>query len=145
MKRIRRLSLLLILTLSTSLFSGQKSQHFYNVDKEIKVEGTIQEITMEPRYKNTSPFLVIVLEKKGNHQKYQVEVSPGWFFEYDFHKGENLTVLGSLYTAAENSQNIIAREIRFRGDTLVLRDKHGFPNWRGGKMKRKGKRKGINY
>lgn len=126
---------------------GQKTQHFYNVDKEITVAGTIQEIIMEPRYKDTSPFLVILLEEKKTRKLYQVEISPVWFFDHDFHKGEDLTVKGSLYSSDGKSLNIIAREVQSRGETLFLRDKHGFPNWRGGKgqTKKRGKGKGKLY
>jgi hypothetical protein len=39
--------------------------------------------------------------------------------------------------------NIIAREVLFKGQILVLRDKHGFPNWRGGGQSGgKGRRRG---
>jgi len=141
------LTLLLILSLISISSFGQKIQHFYNVDKEITVEGMIQEIIMEPRYKDTAPFLVVLLEEKKTQKLYQVEISPVWFFDHDFHKGENLKVKGSLYSPDGKSLNIIAREVQSRGETLFLRDKHGFPNWRGGKgqMKRRGKGKGKFY
>lgn len=142
MRHLKLGILVLLLACAGSAFS-QTTPHFYNVDKEIKVEGTIQEIIMEPRYKMTAPFLIIILEEKDTKKRYHVELSPAWFFEQNFHKGENLVVVGSLYSTGENTQNIIAREVSFRGETLILRDKHGFPNWRGGQMmKRKGRRKG---
>jgi len=140
-----KLSLFFISAIFACFSFGQEPQHFYNVDKEIKVEGTIQKIIMEPRYKNTAPFLILVLEKKDTQQRYNIEVSPVWFFDHDFHKGENVVVIGSLYSTKEKTQNIIAREMRFRGETLVLRDKHGFPNWRGGPMKKRGGRKGKRF
>lgn len=121
---------------------GQKPTHYYNVDTEKKIKGTIQEIKMEPRYKDKSPFLIVILEEKNTKQKFNVEISPVRFFSQDFHKGESLEVVGSLYSDKEGKQNIIARQIRFKGETFVLRDKRGFPSWRGGKMKRKVKRKG---
>ncbi|UCC41330.1 MAG: hypothetical protein JSV96_07880 [Candidatus Aminicenantes bacterium] len=145
MRRQEKLSIFFIWIIFASLSFGQEPQHFYNVDKEIKVEGKIQKITMEPRYKNTSPFLIIMLEKKDTREIYKVEVSPVWFFDHDFHKGENLMVIGSLYSTKEKTQSIIARAIRSRGETLILRDKQGFPNWRGGPMKKKGRRKGKRF
>lgn len=129
-----------------SFASGQKPQkplHYYNVDSEKKIKGTIQEIIMEPRYKDTSPFLIVTLEEKDTHQRFNVEISPVRFFTHDFHKGEELEVIGSLYSK-EGSQNIIARQIRFRGEILILRDKHGFPTWRGSGMKYRKGRKGKN-
>ncbi len=139
-KRMRQkfiFSLMLILTLSLDLAFSQRPQHFYDVDKEIKIEGTIQKIVMEPRYKNTSPFLIVFLDEKKSKKSYKVELSPKRFFDYDLHKGENLMVTGSFYKTGATNLNIIAREIRFRGETLFLRDKHGFPNWRGGKKKKR--------
>ncbi|NIO48750.1 MAG: hypothetical protein GTN73_04830 [Candidatus Aminicenantes bacterium] len=130
-----------------SFSSGQEPQkphHFYNVDTERKIKGTIQEIIMEPRYKDSSPFLIIVLEEKNTHKKFIVEISPVRFFTHDFHKGEELEVVGSFYSK-EGSQNIIARQIRFRGEIIILRDKHGFPAWRGGGMKQKKRRKGRGF
>jgi len=130
-----------------SFSSGQEPQkplHFYNVDTEKKIKGTIQEIIMEPRYKDSSPFLIIRLEEKKTHQKFIVEISPVRFFTHDFHKGEELEVVGSLYSK-EGSQNIIARQIRFKGENFILRDKRGFPAWRGGGMKHQKRRKGKRF
>ena len=136
---------LVFILIFSGLVLGQKTPHFYNVDKEIRVEGPIQEINMEPRYVDTSPFLIIKLKDTKTQQMYNIELSPVWFFEQNFYKGEVLVVVGSLYVSGDNNLNIIAREVRFRGETLILRDKHGFPNWRGGKMKRQGRKKGKEF
>ena len=147
MKRLAVLTLFMLSLWASIPSFCQEAQHFYNVDKETKVEGTIDRIIMEPRYKDTSPFLIVSLKEKNTKQLYQVEVSPVWFFDYDFHKGESLIITGSLYSKGENSLNLIAREIQFKGEILALRDKHGFPNWRGGKTlsKRRGKGKGKRF
>lgn len=147
MKRNGRVYWLVILLLACFPAFGQKTEHFYNVDKEIRVEGKIQKIVMEPRYKNTASFLIVYLEEKGTKKIYTVEISPVWFFDQDFHQGENLTVIGSLTSSGENGLNIIARQVQMRGETLILRDKHGFPTWRGGKglSSRKGRRKGKRF
>jgi hypothetical protein len=131
-----------VLGVATGLSLAQTSPHFYNIDSERQVEGTIQDIVMEPRYNDSAPFLVLKLEEKGTHILYNVEISPAWFFEYDFHKGESLKVVGSFYSTEEKKMNIIAREVQFKGQTLVLRDKHGFPNWRGGQSSGKGRKRG---
>ena len=138
-------SLLLILTLSPCFVSSQKQEHFYDVDKETKIKGKIQKIVMEPRYKNTSPFLIVFLDEESTKKSYRVELSPKRFFDYDLHKGENLMVTGSFYKTGLNNLNIIAREIRFRGETLILRDKHGFPNWRRGKKKKRDRSTGHRF
>ena len=126
---------------------GQNTEHFYNVDKELRVEGKIQKIVMEPRYKDNSPFLIVTLEEKDTKKLYTVEISPIGFFDQDFHKGEHLIVTGSLTSSGEKEMNIIARQVQSKGETFILRDKHGFPTWRGGKglSSRKGRRKGKRF
>ncbi len=147
MKRLSIWGLFVVLIYAAALSFGQKKEHFYNVDKEITVKGTIKEIKMEPLYKNTSPFLVIILKENKTNNIFKVEISPVWFFDHDFHQGEYLVVKGSFYASEENVRNIITREVQFSGQTLFLRDQHGFPNWRGGKgqTNRKGKRKRDLY
>jgi hypothetical protein len=147
MKRKVKVFWLVMLLLAPFLSFGQKTEHFYNVDKEIRVEGKIQKIVMESRYKDTAPFLIVLLEEKNTKKVYTVEISPVWFFDQDFHQGEHLSVVGSLTSSGKNGMNIIAREVQLRGDTLVLRDKHGFPTWRGSKglSTRKGRRKGKRF
>lgn len=147
MKRAGKVLWFIILLLASFPAFGQKTEHFYNVDKEIRIEGKIQKIVMEPRYKDTASFLIVYLEEKDTKKLYTVEISPVWFFDQDFHQGEHLTVTGSLTSSGENGLNLIAREVQMRGDTLILRDKHGFPTWRGGKglSSRKGRRKGKRF
>lgn len=125
-------------------FSGQKAQHFYDVDKEIQIEGKIKKIVMEPRYKTTAPFLVLVVQDKKSQLEYNVEVSPTWFFSRNFHVGEDLRVMGSTYSDG-TTKNLIARQIMTRGKWHVFRDKNGFPSWRGRKMQHKKKRDVIRY
>ncbi|MGD2245954.1 MAG: hypothetical protein PVI11_05335 [Candidatus Aminicenantes bacterium] len=122
----------------------QTTGHFYNVDTENKINGTIHRIIMEPRYKDASPFLIVVMEEKKTKEMYNVEISPVRFFTHDFHKGEVLEVTGSEYST-DGQKNIIARQIRYRGEVIMLRDKKGFPAWRGGKMKQRKRRKGKRF
>jgi len=120
--------------------AGQTA-HFYNVDTERKVDGTIREILFEPRYEDRARYLILVLEEKQSRGVYRAEISPVWFFDHDLHVGESVEIVGSLYTK-EGTQYIIARELKSAGETFQLRDSRGFPTWRGGKMKRVGQRKG---
>ena len=117
---------------------GQTLPHFYNVDKETKIEGTVQDILMEPRYETRAPFLVVVLEEKETKRQFNVEISPAWFFKEDIHKGERLKVVGSLYGSGSGLVNLIAREVQCRGRTITVRDKRGFPSWSGGRRIRGG-------
>ena len=147
MKQKTGLILLMILLLVSLPSFGQKTENFYNVDQEIRIEGKIQKIVMEPRYKDNSPFLIVSLEEKSTKKLYTIEISPVGFFDQDFHKGEHLIVTGSLTSSGETEKNVIAREVQSKGETFILRDKHGFPTWRGGKgqMSRKGRRKGKRF
>jgi len=138
------LSLSGIFVLLTAPLFSQQTGHFYNVDKERQIQGKIQKIIMEPRYKTTSPFLVLVVKDQKTNQKYNIEVSPVWFFSQDFHTGEDLRVVGSYYSTG-NTHNIIARQIRFKGKWLELRDKHGFPSWSGGRMGGMGRHRGKKF
>lgn len=118
--------------LATGLTSGQTAGHFYDVNKEVKVEGLVRKISFEPRYKGTAPFLVLDVEESKSAKEYSVEVSPSWFFGQDIHGGERVKIIGSLAENPEGAPTIIAREIQLRGETIQLRDKRGFPNWQGG-------------
>jgi len=132
------------LFLLTTFSIGQKSRHIYNVNSERTIAGTIRKIGTEPRYRNSAPFVVLKLEEKGTHTIYNIEVSPVWFYDMNFHKGEELEVVGSFYLSDRKEPNLMAREIRFKGKVFLLRDKHGFPNWRSGRRQRKGRRHGKN-
>jgi hypothetical protein len=114
---------------------------FYNLDTERQVEGVIQEVLFEPLYENRAPFLVVVLKEDKTGVTYRVEVSPAWFFNYDLHQGEPVKVTGSFY-AKETASCLIARRLQAGGETFMLRDSRGFPNWRGGPTQVKGGRRG---
>jgi len=130
------ITLIALLTL-TGVSYGQPNKVFYNIDKEITVLGSVKEIILEPRYKNTAPFLIVKLEEKNTQTIYTVEVSPVWFFDKDIHKGETLQAVGSLSKRGSNNL-LVARTVKFKGKMFVVRDKHGFPNW----SRRSGRRKG---
>jgi hypothetical protein len=115
--------------------------HFYDVDKEVRFEGTVREVVLEPRYKGTAPFLVLRIEEKEQAKTTAVEVSPSWFFGEDIHAGEKVKGVGSLSEGPEGARTIIARELQLRGETVKLRDKRGFPSWQGGPRGRRGIRR----
>jgi len=117
--------------------AGQTTGHFYDVDKEVKLEGVVRQISFESRYKGTAPFLVLGVEESGSAKRYSVEVSPSWFFGNDIHGGEKVKIIGSLAEVPEGVPTIIAREIQLRGETIKLRDKRGFPNWQGGPQRKR--------
>ena len=89
--------------------------------------------------------MIILLEEKGSRQKFRVEIAPAGFFDQDFHKGETIKIVGAICGLECDCCNVIAREVQCRGDTVAVRDKHGFPNWRKGTgpMMPHGKIKGL--
>jgi hypothetical protein len=143
--RSRSVFALVLAVLAAGAAAGQTPQPFYNVDNEVRFEATVREIVLEPRYKGTAPFLVLRVEASEQAKKYNVEISPSWFFGQDIHGGEKVRVVGSLVESAEGVPTVIAREIRLRGETFTLRDKRGFPSWHeGAQRKRVIRRFGID-
>ncbi|MCU0243317.1 MAG: hypothetical protein MUE80_00905 [Acidobacteria bacterium] len=119
----------------------QTPGRFYDVDREVRFEGTVREVVLEPRYKGAAPFLVLRIEEAGGAGATDVEISPSWFFREDVHGGEKVKGIGSLSEGPEGRRTIIARELQLRGEILTLRDKRGFPNWQGGPRGRRGPRR----
>ncbi len=138
-------SLFVTLPLLAAVAAGpaarQAAGPFYNVDKEVRIEATVRQVVLEPRYKGTAPFLVLRVEDPGAAKAYDVEIAPSWFFGQDVHGGEKVKIVGSLFEAPGRTPTIIARELRLRGETYQLRDKNGFPRWQGGPKARRGARR----
>lgn len=123
-------------------WAGQ-AEHFYDVDTEVRIEGTVREIVFEARYKSRAPFVVLSLEEAGTGQAFRIEIGPSWFFGEDVHAGERVAVVGSLVRTEGDVKHVIARELRFRGETMIVRDRRGFPEWRGGRAGERGRRRGT--
>jgi hypothetical protein len=121
--------------------ASAQTRPFYNVDKEVRIEATVREVVLEPRYKGTAPFLVLRVAEAGSDRSFDVEIAPSWFFDQDVHGGEKVRIVGSMAETAGGTPTIIARELQLRGETFQLRDKHGFPNWQGGPRNKRGIRR----
>jgi len=132
--------LLALFVLFSCAVSAQEIPHFYNMDTETTLVGKVEEIVLEPRYENRAKFLILIVKNKEGRD-FICEISPSWFFNKDFHKGEHLSLVGSLYVDLEGRSHLIARQLKFQGELMVLRDKNGFPSWRGGKDKVEPKRR----
>jgi hypothetical protein len=130
---MRRAAAVLTAVLCWAAASGAQSvPHFYDVDAETRVEGAVQDIRLEPRYEGTAPFLILDLKEKKTARLFQVEISPAWFFSRDLHVGESLRIVGSLVSQPGQPALLIAREVMVQGEMITVRDKKGFPSWRGG-------------
>jgi hypothetical protein len=106
--------------------------YYYDLGKEIKIAGLIQEIRFEPRPEG-DPFLIILIQENSASPTYGVEIGPSGFFDLDLKKGERVKVVGSQCNMEMNCCNVIAREIRYRDKTVTVRDAYGFPVWRKGR------------
>jgi hypothetical protein len=136
LKQLRILAMACLVVCGVLNAYPQEPKHFYNVDREINISGTVSEIIMEPRYEDKAAFLTVILEERKTGKRFTVEISPAWFFEQDLHQGESLKITGSL--VAEGRVNLVmARQVRMGGQMMAVRDKHGFPNWRGGRGRQK--------
>ncbi|MBN2206004.1 MAG: hypothetical protein JW742_01250 [Candidatus Aminicenantes bacterium] len=123
---------------------GQQTGLFYNIDAEAAIEGTVREVIRTPLYQDRQPFIQVVLEDDAQ-ERTLVEVCPAWYADIDFRVGDRLSVVGSLSGAEGAPKSMIARIVEFEDRTLVLRDKRGFPNWRGGTRAKQGRRRGRGF
>jgi hypothetical protein len=115
---------------------SQPHKSFYRADREMVLEGTLQHVNAEQRYRGRSRFLIIKIRDKTTQDIYNVELCPEWFLDWDLQPGEPVKITGSLTRRRDDSRHVIARLINYKDRTRELRDKYGFPNWRGGRRRR---------
>jgi DNA polymerase III alpha subunit len=100
----------------------------YDVAKEVTVKGTVEEVKEVP---NPKGQIGIYLMVKSGAEILEVRLCPNSFlkeFEVAFKKGDQLTITGSKVKVDEKDV-ILAREIEFGNNKIVLRDKQGVPVW----------------
>jgi hypothetical protein len=104
--------------------------YFYNVDKETTIEGQIEDFKFESRYEGKGYFLILMVKDKASGQLIEVETAPVSFFNIDIYKGEKIQLVGSLTEDKKQGKKLVlARELKINNQTIVLRDRHGFPAW----------------
>jgi hypothetical protein len=100
----------------------------YDVAKEVTIKGVVEEIKEVP---NPKGQIGIYLMVKSGAETLEVRLCPNSFlkeFEVAFKKGDQLTITGSKVRVDEKDA-ILAREIEFGNNKIVLRDKQGVPVW----------------
>ncbi|MGB9103335.1 MAG: hypothetical protein WCC59_01140 [Terriglobales bacterium] len=100
----------------------------YDVAKEVTVKGTVDEVKEVPNPKGQVGIYLMV---KSGADTLEVRLCPNSFlkeFEVAFKKGDQLTITGSKVKVDEKDV-ILAREIEFGNNKIVLRDKEGVPVW----------------
>ncbi len=117
----------------------QTRPHFYDVDREVTIEGQIEDLRFENRYEGRGNFLVLLVKEKGSGELLEVETAPAWFFRSDIHKGERIRLTGSLTEESKDGRKLVmARELKIGNQTITLRDRRGFPAWSRGPGRRRG-------
>lgn len=148
MKRAFKISFALaaaILLLGESAATAQMGRgrgpgtRMYNPATEITLHGTIERVQknakpfqsesgMNRRYRR-DPHLILFMKTRSG--RYTVLVGPTPYVEaqrFQFHRGEWIEVTGSKQ-ADKDGNAVVARKIRRRGRTLILRNPRGIPEW----------------
>jgi hypothetical protein len=109
--------------------AGRRAR-MYNPATETTVKGTVEEVkTVSGRRGWHGIHLMLKTEDK----TLDVHLGPEAFLKekgFSFAKGDELEVLGSR-TTYRGGEAIIAREVKKGGETLVLRNEQGIPQWSG--------------
>jgi DNA/RNA endonuclease YhcR with UshA esterase domain len=107
-----------------------KAHRMYDPTTETTISGTIEEVhTIAGR----GGWSGLHLTLKTEDGEFDVHVGPAAYVEkehFTFAKGDEIEVTGSKVMYEEHDA-IIAREIVKDGETLTLRDAHGYPEWAG--------------
>jgi hypothetical protein len=100
----------------------------YNPATETTVTGTVEEVkTVEGRHGWHGTHLTL----KSADKTLDVHLGPESFLKakgFSFAKGDQVEVTGSK-VSAKGGEAIVAREVKKGGETLVLRDAQGIPQW----------------
>jgi hypothetical protein len=135
-------SLFLVLALAWSLPAQAGAFHFFDTQRLAEIQGKVQDITYEDVYGKRAKFLILTI-LSDDLRLFRVEVCPQWFFENDIAVGMKVRIQGALLDSGAGKLYLIARELSFQGERVVLRDRKGFPLWSqkgapGGRGGRKG-------
>ncbi|WP_441000917.1 DNA-binding protein [Fodinibius sp. SL11] len=132
-----------ITPLLTTVFAQQRSgkkmqKQMYNREFDTSsietVEGEVTDITYQASKAKANQMGVHMTIKTDN-ETIPVHLGPAWYLEQQekIQKGDQVVVTGSRVTF-ENKPALIASTIKRNQMTLQLRDKNGFPVWRGWRM-----------
>lgn len=129
--------LILWLAGEAMIFAAQSRQGraFYQPARERRLVGVIHGIKREPRSSATSPFLQVQVKDSGTGELYTAELCPVWFCRMALEEGKTILITGAMVYRENQERTLLAREIHYQGGVFRLRDKNGFPLWRGGRWK----------
>ncbi len=114
---------------------GMKKQMYereYDMDAVETIEGEVIEITYNPGQRNAARMGVHMMVAT-DADTMSVHLGPVWFMEQQeekIEKGDQVAITGSRITY-DGSPALIAAEVKREQMTLRLRDRDGYPVWRG--------------
>lgn len=134
--------LILFLAMASTLSAQAGAFHFFDPQNLADIQGTVQSLGYEDVYGKKANFLILTI-LADDQRRVRVEVCPQWFFNNDIAVGMKIRIQGSLLDTGDGTPYLIARELSFQGERMVLRDRRGFPLWsqkgsQGGRGNRKG-------
>lgn len=111
--------------------SKQKYQQQFNPSTIETIEGEVINISYHPG-KSMADSMGVHMTVKTDKETIPVHLGPSWYLnqQEEINRGDQVVIIGSRITF-ENKPAIIAAEITRGQMTLRLRDKKGFPVWRG--------------
>ena len=123
------MSLLALPLASAQMGSGPGARaRMYNPATETTVNGTVEEVKIVAgRHGWHGTHLMLKTEDK----TLDVHLGPESFLKekgFNFAKGDQVEVIGST-TPYKGGEAMIAREVKKGGETLVMRDAQGIPQW----------------
>lgn len=129
----------------TSSGEGQANQqaqtrpHFYDVDREVTIEGQIEDLRFENRYEGKGNFLVLLVKEKSGGEPGGGGNGPGLVLPHRPSQRRKIRLVGSVTEEGKDGRKlVIARELRIGNQTITLRDRRGFPTWSRGQGRRRG-------
>ena len=133
LKSVLPMLLALVLAVAVPAAFAQKTSDTpampkYDVSKEVKIKGTIEEVKEMTMGKGEAGIHLMV---KTSSETIEVRLCPSGYlkdFEVAFSKGQQVEVTGSRVKVDEKDV-ILAREVVQGNNTVVLRDKQGGPVW----------------
>jgi hypothetical protein len=133
--RVLAVSLITILAVVAAAAQSSKTSAKYDPTKEVKVKGIVSEVKESPGAMD--PTILIV---KSGDKTTSVLLAPAEFLkeiECWVKAGDEVEVTGAKVPDATPEQ-IMAREVVFGNNTMVLRDPKGVPIWEGWKPSKGG-------
>lgn len=106
----------------------------YDTNTVETIEGEVTEVTNNPSRKNEAMEGVHMLVKTSSGT-IPVHLGPVWYMDQQeaFHKGDHVVITGSRISFS-GTFVIVAATIQRNQMVLHLRDRNGFPAWRGWRM-----------